>query len=186
MRVIAGTLGGRRLRAPTGRGTRPTSDRVREALFSSLAADVVGARVLDVYAGSGALGIEALSRGAAAAVFVERDGSAARVLRGNLLALDLDDGSRTATLVTDVARLRAQPPSGRFDMVLADPPYGEPLADLLALLAALRDGGGLVAGARVVVERDRRAVDEIPGWLDLERRRTYGDTVLLFLRVESG
>src|SRR5580704_10651585 len=86
MRVIAGTLGGRRLRAPAGRATRPTSDRVREALFSMLG-EIDGARVLDLFAGSGALGIEALSRGAAHAVFVERDAGAAAVLRENLRAL---------------------------------------------------------------------------------------------------
>src|ERR1700709_834666 len=89
MRVIAGTLGGRRLKAPSGRGTRPTSDRVREALFSMLG-ELDGERVLDLFAGTGALGIEALSRGAGAAVFVERDAAAAGVLNENLKTLGIE------------------------------------------------------------------------------------------------
>ena len=172
MRVIAGTLGGRRLKAPPGRGTRPTSDRVREALFSMLA-DVEGARVLDLFAGSGALGIEALSRGAASAVFVERDARAAAVLRENLAALEL--GSQRAELRRGeaLAALRTARKRGEhYDLVLIDPPYADAAGlgeKLPALLAPL-----LGPGARVVTESDRRA----PLGLDLPvaTERRYGDT----------
>src|SRR3954453_13668244 len=121
MRVIAGSYGGRTLKAPAGDGTRPTSDRVREALFSILGDRVAGARVLDLFAGSGALGIEALSRGAASATFVDDAPAALRVLRANLEAL----GEDAEVVRADAVRwLRAA--SGRahqYDLVLLDPPY---------------------------------------------------------------
>jgi len=172
MRVIAGTLGGRRLKAPPGRGTRPTSDRVREALFSMLA-DVEGARVLDLFAGSGALGIEALSRGAASAVFVERDARAAAVLRENLAALEL--GSQRAELRRGeaLAALRTARKRGEhYDLVLIDPPYADAAGlgeKLPALLAPL-----LGPGARVVTESDRRA--PLGLGLPVATERRYGDT----------
>jgi 16S rRNA (guanine966-N2)-methyltransferase len=172
MRVIAGTLGGRRLRAPSGRGTRPTSDRVREALFSMLG-DVGGARVLDLFAGTGALGIEALSRGAERALFVERDATALRVLETNLgdlgltpPAAEIHSGDARALLRT--ARDRGD----KYDLVFIDPPYEQAREwgrELAATLPAL-----LAPGARVVVESDRRARLELP--LDVERERRYGDT----------
>jgi 16S rRNA (guanine966-N2)-methyltransferase len=172
MRVIAGTLGGRRLKAPPGRGTRPTSDRVREALFSMLG-EIGGARVLDLFAGSGALGIEALSRGAARAVFVERDARAAAVLRENLAELGL--GSERAELRRGdaLAALRTARERGElYDLVLIDPPYADAAGlggKLPALLAPV-----LAPAARVVSESDRRA----PLVLDLPiaTERRYGDT----------
>lgn len=180
MRVVAGTRGGRRLSAPPGRAVRPTSDRVREALFSILGADVVGARVLDCYAGSGALGIEALSRGAEHAVFVESDRRVTRTIRSNLAALELSGD----VVVADVARAATRLPPGDFDLVLADPPYGHALDGLVGLLDELR-GTGRLPVARVVVERDRRTTDPLPGWLAVDDLRTYGDTALLLLRVQS-
>jgi 16S rRNA (guanine966-N2)-methyltransferase len=185
MRVIAGSARGRRLKAPPGRGTRPTSDRVREALFSSLGDDIVDVPVLDLFAGTGALGIEALSRGAASATFVERDPSVLRLLRDNLAAAGVDDravviGGEAAAFVR---RLQTTP----FAVVFCDPPYDTPLDQVLDLVARLHAGGGLAAGATVVVERDRRDphlanLDAPHGLLAADRQRSYGDTVLVYLR----
>jgi 16S rRNA (guanine966-N2)-methyltransferase len=166
VRVVAGEFKGRRLHAPRGVRTRPTADRVREALFSMLG-DVSGARVLDLYAGSGALGIEALSRGAEAAVFVERDGPALAALRRNLEAVGADAEVRRQ----DVARFLAHP-EGTFDLVFCDPPYDDAprVAALLseALPAIAREN------ARIVTESDKRNPLLLPTPLVVER--AYGDT----------
>lgn len=177
VRIVAGSVGGRRLHVPPS-GTRPTSERVREALFSSLtAAGIVdGARVLDLYAGSGALGIEAASRGAAHVVLVESDRRAAGVARRNVAELDLGGVVRVST-ATVRAHL-AQPPSLPYDLVLADPPYDLADADLTAALAALA-GGWLAPGALVVVERSRHSGDvHWPEGLEHLRSGRYGDTTL--------
>jgi 16S rRNA (guanine966-N2)-methyltransferase len=190
MRVIAGELGGRRLKAPGGSGTRPTSDRVREAVFAMLG-DVRAVSVLDLFAGTGALGIEALSRGAHSAVFVERDAGAARVLKGNLAELGI---AREAVEVRQVEVLKALHDASAcqetYDLVFIDPPYGRarqtpstsvsPIADgwgprLSAILPAL-----LSPGARVVVESDRRAPIELD--VAIERSRRYGDTSITIHR----
>jgi 16S rRNA (guanine966-N2)-methyltransferase len=174
MRVVAGRLGGRRLRAPAGAATRPTGERVREALFSILG-DIADARVLDLFAGTGALGIEALSRGAARAVFVERAPAAASVLRANLDALGLSAEHaelrrQDVLVVLRAARRRSE----TYDLVFIDPPYrraedwgGELAALLSPLLSPL---------ARVVTESDRR----LPLSLDLgpSETRRYGDTLI--------
>ena len=179
MRVIAGRLGGRRLAAPRGLATRPTSDRVREALFSALG-DVRGARVLDLYAGTGALGIEALSRGAAQATFVESARAALGALRENLAALGIEGSARV--LGQPVAR--ALPGlAGPFDLVFADPPYAA-LAEVPAALAAL--GPALAPASRVVVEHASR--DDAPAIDGLTPRpsRAYGDTaVTIYDRMEG-
>lgn len=181
MRVIAGRLGGRRLVAPRGRSTRPTSDRVREALFSMLG-DVTGARVLDVYAGTGALGIEALSRGAARATFVESARPALAALRENLASLGLGDAARVVPLPAERAHADVER-DGPFELVLADPPYdrlGEAASFLLRLASA---PGALAEGVRVVLEHAARA--PAPALPPLEHRttRTYGDTaVSLYVR----
>ncbi len=172
MRVIAGTYGGRRLAAPPGAATRPTADRVREALFSILGSAVPGARVLDLYAGSGALGIEALSRGAASAVFVERAPRVAEVVRGNLATLGLE-----ARVVRADARAHLRDASARadaYDLVFLDPPYRDAAAWGRELSAALP--GVLAPGARVVAESDRRAPLELT--LPLADERRYGDTLI--------
>lgn len=172
MRVIAGTHGGRRLKAPPGRTTRPTSDRVREALFSMLG-PLDGERVLDLFAGTGALGIEALSRGAASAVFVERDARAAAVLRENLASLAIGADRAELRRGEAVAALRtAAERDELYDLVLIDPPYGDAArlgGELPALLAPL-----LAPDALVVTESDRRAplVLELP----TATERRYGDT----------
>jgi 16S rRNA (guanine966-N2)-methyltransferase len=167
MRVIAGQYGGRRLQAPPGDATRPTSDRVREALFSVLAARVDGARVLDLFAGSGALGIEALSRGAGSAVFVERDAKAVAAIERNLAAVGVEE----TVVRQDVERFLARA-DGAFDLVFCDPPYDSaarlagPLAEHLPALCA--------EDARIVTESDKRNPLVLPFPLLVER--AYGDT----------
>jgi 16S rRNA (guanine966-N2)-methyltransferase len=174
MRVVAGRLGGRRLRAPRGRDTRPTSDRVREALFSMLG-PLDGARVLDLYAGSGALAIEALSRGAASATLVERDARAVAVIRTNLDALDL--GASEAQVVHGPAAAALRDASRRgdtYDLVLLDPPYRDAATlgrELTQALPAV-----LAPNARVVAESDRRSPLDLG--LPVLRERRYGDTLI--------
>jgi 16S rRNA (guanine966-N2)-methyltransferase len=183
MRVIAGRLGGRRLDAPPGRDTRPTSDRVREAIFSILA-DVTGARVLDLYAGTGALGIEALSRGAERAVFVESGPRALAVLKKNLAALALEPASKVLAVRAERA-VTAIAADGPFDLVLIDPPYAD-VAAAAKVAAALVEKGALAEGARIVLEHasGERGV-EIPGTSIVSERR-YGDTGVTLYQVGSG
>jgi 16S rRNA (guanine966-N2)-methyltransferase len=174
MRVVAGALGGRRLKAPRGETTRPTADRVREALFSMLG-DLTGASVLDLFAGSGALGIEALSRGAARAVFVEKDRRALAVLHENLQALGLAEDVAEVRHSDALRVLKDAPSSGdTYDLVLLDPPYR--LAPELG--GKLGDGlpAVLARGARVVSESDRRSPLELD--LPITHERRYGDTLI--------
>jgi 16S rRNA (guanine966-N2)-methyltransferase len=183
MRVVAGRLGGRRLRAVPGDATRPTSDRVREALFSILGDRVADARVLDLFAGTGALAIEALSRGAASAVLVEQAPRAVAVIRSNLEALDLE---RVATVRRTRAEtyLRSQR-DGPFDLVFLDPPYAIGVGVLAGLLARL-ERGALAPGAVVAVETASRA--EPPPWpagLLPDAPRRYGDTALHLATLSS-
>jgi 16S rRNA (guanine966-N2)-methyltransferase len=166
VRVVAGAFKGHRLVAPRGVRTRPTADRVREALFSMLG-DVEGARVLDLYAGSGALGIEALSRGAACAVFVERDPRAASAIERNLAAVGADG----RVVRQDVARFLGRA-EGTFDLVFCDPPYDS--ASRLAGTLAERLPGLTAPDARIVTESDKRNPLELP--FPLVTERTYGDT----------
>ncbi len=166
MRVVAGEFKGRRLYAPRGESTRPTADRVREALFSMLG-DVSGTRVLDLYAGSGALGIEALSRGADSAVFVESDGQALAALRRNLDAV----GAAATVRRQDVLRFLARP-EGTFDLVFCDPPYDDGPGVAAALSEALP--GMLEEDARIVTESDKRKPLLLP--LPLLVERAYGHT----------
>jgi 16S rRNA (guanine966-N2)-methyltransferase len=166
VRIVAGRYKGRRLRMPRGAPTRPTADRVREALFSMLG-DVSGARVLDLYAGSGALGIEALSRGADSAVFVERDPRAAAAIRANIDAVGANGEVRRQDVLGFLASDHRP-----FDLVFCDPPYdsGPRIAGQLAeRLPAL-----LAEGARTVTESDKRRPLELP--FPLLTERTYGDT----------
>jgi 16S rRNA (guanine966-N2)-methyltransferase len=179
LRIIAGSLRGRRIKVPDGQEVRPTSDRVREALFGILGPSVEGLRVLDPYAGSGALGFEALSRGAVAATFLESNRDVLRVLHANAAALGVEDrctfhaGRATGLLEKGTAR-------GPFDLVLADPPYRDPEAR--RFLDALGRPGLLAPGARVVLERDRGTPEEVPSraGLTLSRTARYGRTCLDF------
>lgn len=178
LRVIAGTAGGRKLVAPKG-GARPTQDRVKEALFSSLGDRVLDANVLDLYAGSGALAIEALSRGAARAVLVDDDRAAVTAIRANLATVGFE-GRATVSARSADTFARAGAPGGPFDLVLLDPPYDVPSAAVGAVLAVLADAGAVVPGATVVIERATGSdpVALPPGW-DVRRERTYGDTLLI-------
>jgi 16S rRNA (guanine966-N2)-methyltransferase len=174
VRVVAGRFGGRSLVAPRGRSTRPTSDRVREALFSILGpASVDGARVLDLFAGSGALGIEALSRGAAEAVLLDSSAAAVAAIRRNLHAVGVEAEVRRQDAL---AYLRGASRDGRqYDLVFLDPPYrqagglGRDLSEALEPV--------LAAGARVVAESDRRVPLSLEG-LSLQDERRYGDTLI--------
>jgi 16S rRNA (guanine966-N2)-methyltransferase len=182
-RVIAGIAGGRRLAVPPGTTTRPTSDRAREGLFASLLSELGtfdGARVLDLYAGSGAIGLEALSRGADQVQLVESDPRAAAVIKANITAV----GLAGATLAVDrVERLLAHPPADRknqFDLVIADPPYAvteEAVTRVLTLLQA----GWLADDALLVIERATRSgpVDWPPGFLPGKSRR-YGEATFWY------
>jgi 16S rRNA (guanine966-N2)-methyltransferase len=175
MRVVAGRLGGRRLHAPPGQATRPTSDRVREALFSALG-PLDGESVLDLYAGSGALAIEALSRGAGRAVLVERDGRAAAVIRRNLDELGVGAEQAVVRRRDALKALGdAREAGATYDLVFIDPPYRLAAGlgpDLAAALVPV-----LARGARVIGESDRRAPLDLPGLCTTFERR-YGDTLL--------
>lgn len=183
-RIIAGTARGRRLAVPEGQTTRPTSDRAREGLFSALDAalrGLGGLRVLDLYAGSGAVGIEALSRGAAVALLVESDRTAARVVQANLDTLGLP-GGRVST--DRVERLAATPcPEPPYDVAFLDPPYATPAAEVAAVLTALSANGWLGEDALVAVERATRD----PQWMwpegfEVLRSRAYGQGTVWYGR----
>lgn len=183
-RVIAGAAGGRRLKVPAA-GVRPTGDRAREGLFNSLGSlvDLQGARVLDLYAGSGALGLEALSRGAVEVVFVESGPQVLPVLRANLAAVGLPGARVVAGSVPAVV---ARPPreGGAFDLVIADPPYAVPAEVLRGVLNSLVEGGWLAPEAVVVVERSAREQGwEWPTPLTALRERRYGEALLRYGRA---
>jgi 16S rRNA (guanine966-N2)-methyltransferase len=180
MRVIAGRLGGRRIRAPRGRATRPTAEAVREAVFSMLG-DVGGSDVLDLFAGSGALGIEALSRGAARAVFVERNAGSFAALQANLRNLELPRAVALARREEARAGMRTARRRGEtYDLVFIDPPYRQALewaGVLRESLPAL-----LKRAARVVVESDRRAPLDLQ--MPVQQERHYGDTLITIHRAD--
>ncbi|MDP9496697.1 MAG: 16S rRNA (guanine(966)-N(2))-methyltransferase RsmD [Actinomycetota bacterium] len=172
-RIVSGTAGGRRLQVPRGHRTRPTADRTREALFSSLQSlvELPGARVLDLYAGSGALGLEALSRGAAAATLVDSDERALAALRANVRALGLP----AEVVGLPVERFLSRDPQA-YDLVLLDPPYAAEVDPVLAALVPWVAPDGVV-----VVERSARSPE--PGWPDglgALRSRRYGETLLWY------
>jgi 16S rRNA (guanine966-N2)-methyltransferase len=181
-RVISGAARGRRLAVPPS-GVRPTGDRAKEGLFNSLGSllDLQGARVLDLYAGSGALGLEALSRGAAEVVLVESGARVLPVLRANVAAVGLPGARVVGGSVSSVV---TGPPLAAFDLVMADPPYAVGVPQVLGVLQALSDGGWLAPGAVVVVERSSREQPwEWPTPLTGVRDRRYGEAVLRYGRA---
>jgi 16S rRNA (guanine966-N2)-methyltransferase len=183
MRVVGGRLKGRNLASPASRDIRPTADRLRESVFNILihAYDdpIAGARVLDLFAGTGALGIEAVSRGAAFALFVDNGAEARALLRNNVEALGL--GGVTKIFRRDATDLGPAHPVEPFSVAFLDPPYGKGLAD--KALVSLREGGWLTPGALLVVEEAKAAAFTAPeGFAELERR-AYDDTEFVFLRA---
>jgi 16S rRNA (guanine966-N2)-methyltransferase len=181
-RIVGGTLGGRRLVTPPGAGTRPTAEKVRAALANSLQATggLDGARVLDLYAGSGALGLELLSRGASTAVFVEKDRVALAALRSNVALAALG----VTVVAADVLGFLGTAGIGPFDVVVADPPYDLAQGELVAVLDRLTAAGALAAHADVIIERGVKAGE--PAWPDPLtgiRVRRYGDTLLCYGRA---
>ena len=190
MRIIAGEFRGRVLKAPKGDGTRPTTDRVRESLMSSIASargGFTGARVLDAFAGSGALGLEALSRGAESACFFERDNSAYQVIAGNARTLGLD--SRRARVVR--ADVLEKPPVRQrpaFDLVFLDPPYALAAVESLGMVRALADAGAVSSDAIVVYEHALTSNDDADEAIEscgfsLSARKKYGATAVDILRL---
>ena len=182
MRIVGGDLGGRRLATPRSDDIRPSSDRLRQTLFDILAhghGDAVrDARVLDLFAGTGALGLEALSRGARHALFVEESAAARALIRGNIEAMGLT--GRTRIFRRDATRLGPAGTLQPFDVAFADPPYGRDLGE--KALASARDGGWLKPGALCVLEeRGDVMVGEIEGFVPLDRRNV-GDSQLIFLK----
>jgi 16S rRNA (guanine966-N2)-methyltransferase len=181
-RIIGGSAGGRRINTPRGVHTRPTSDRVREALFSAVESwcgSLAGLRVLDLYAGSGAVGLEARSRGAGVVTLVEHDRRTAALISENSRALGFTQ--RLEVVTGPVASTLARSPKAPYDLVFLDPPYPMPAKEVDDDLAALSANGWLVPGALVVIERGTRGDD--PTWPDgivPEREKKYGETVLWY------
>jgi 16S rRNA (guanine966-N2)-methyltransferase len=183
MRIVAGSLKGRLLRSPEGPAIRPTSDRLRESLFNVLAHrygdPIQDARVIDLFAGTGALGLEALSRGAAFALFVDDDFEARALLRANIDQLAL--GGRTKIFRRNATKLGAAPAGEPFSVAFLDPPYRMSLAE--DALISLRDGAWLKPGGLAVVEEAVASILNVPaGFAVLETRR-YGDTQIVILRA---
>jgi len=185
-RVIAGEAGGRRLAVPGGRETRPTSDRAREGLFatiSSIAGSLAGARVLDLYAGSGAVGLEALSRGAGHVLLVESGARAGRVIRENIEALGLPGAQVIVDRTERVLARGPQTDGGRYDIAFADPPYALSGEQVSAVLSLLADRAWLAPGALVIVERATRSgpVAWPDGYVP-DRARRYGEATFWYGR----
>jgi 16S rRNA (guanine966-N2)-methyltransferase len=183
-RIIGGSAGGRRIKAPAGVATRPTSDRVREALFSAVDAAVgslAGLRFLDLYAGSGAVGLEARSRGAGVVTLVEQDRRTARLIGDNVLALGF---TGVEVLTSAVATVVARPASAPYDVVFLDPPYLVPTAEVTDVLDRAARNGWVAPSGLVVVERATR--DAEPPWPAgylPDRSRKYGETTLWYGRA---
>ncbi len=186
MRIVGGRLKGRVLHAPASRAIRPTSERLRESIFDILvhrhAGAVEGARVVDLFAGSGALGIEALSRGAEFALFVDNGAEARALLRANVEALAL--GGVTRIWRADATRLGKAPAGPPFTLAFLDPPYDKGFA--APALAALCEGGWLAANALVVVEEAAMAEIAAPPALSLVDERVYGETRVAFFAAADG
>lgn len=183
MRIVGGALRGRSLAAPRSNAIRPTSDRLRESIFDILthAYDdpVAGANVVDLFAGAGGLGLEAISRGAARALFVDDGVEARALLRANIEALGL--GGVTRVFRRDATRLGHAPPGEMFSLAFLDPPYGQGLAN--RALASLMAGGWLAPGALLVIEEAAQAVIDLPDGLVSEEHRRYGATQIVIARA---
>ena len=185
MRVIAGTLKGRRLKPPTWGGLRPTSDKLRETLFNILAPRIVGACFLDGYAGTGAIGIEAVSRGAKSVTFVESDRRAGALIAENLAHCGVENGytiiRATVARAIDQLDAAALGPYELFDIVWLDPPYDEQPDAVLEAAGVLIAAGGLL----VLEHAHRRPAPENAGRLVRVRQVTSGDSTLSFYELKK-
>src|ERR1700689_3127211 len=179
LRLTGGTLRSRSVKTPSGRAVRPTPARVKEALFSILADRLADANVLDLFAGTGALGFEALSRGAAHATFVEQHRPTADALRGTAQALGLADRTTVLAMPADRA---ARMVAGRYDLVFADPPYAQPYP--AAAFATLRERGAIDERSLIVYEHSSREPAPADPALAVQREAAYGEVALAFLRPE--
>lgn len=186
MRIVGGRLKGRVLKGPTTDAIRPTSDRLRESLFNILAHayddPLSGARVIDLFAGAGAMGMEALSRGASFALMVDQSAEAVALIRANAEALGLSGSAQI--LRRDARKLGEAPVGGQFSVAFLDPPYGKGLVP--PALMALRDGGWLEKDALVVVEEAEKAAMDVPEGFGLIEERRYGLTRVVFARHLCG
>jgi 16S rRNA (guanine966-N2)-methyltransferase len=187
MRIVGGQFRGRPLAAPAHEGTRPTSDRAREAIFNILAHgipdfELLGARALDLFAGTGALGLEALSRGAAFCLFVEQEAEARALIRRNVEALGLTGVSKIFR--RDATELGPAGRNGGFTLAFLDPPYGQGLAE--RALASAAQGAWLAPGAIVIIEERKGTGLSLPAGFDALDQRTWGDTQALFARFVGG
>ena len=184
MRIIAGDLKGRRLKPPSWAGLRPTSDKLRETLFNILAARIAGARLLDLYAGTGAVGIEALSRGAAQVTFVEQDRRAEALIEENLARCGVVEGYAIirASVVRGLERLREQP---AFDLIVLDPPYAsQNSGEIGRVMAAAADV--MAPGGVLILEHARkRHAPETAGRLVRSREVTSGNSALAFYKLRG-
>ena len=182
MRIIAGEFRSRTLLAPKGMDTRPTLDRTRESLFNIIAADCSDARVLDLYAGSGALALEALSRGAASAVLCDKSREAARAIAANIASLKVEDRARLMAMSDQQAVRTLEQERAEFDLVFLDPPYR---MDTVPACRMLEEAGVLLDDALVVIEHSAESVPEPPECFRLTDRRRYRDTMISFYRYEE-
>lgn len=196
MRIIAGEARGRVLRAPHGKSTRPTDARSREMLFNILGEEIVGARVLDLYAGSGAVGLEALSRGASTCTFIEQNAAAANVIRANLKTLDWTERGAVwqTTMRSALHRMSEREEySGGFDLLFADPPFRDPrefadLAERVDILADLLHNVGVFAAGRsrlAVIQHPQRLKFALAGPFTLWKSRRAGESCLSFFRLNE-
>lgn len=182
MRVIAGEAKGRTLVVPRGGGTRPATDRIRETLFAILEPELANTRVLDLFAGAGTLGIEALSRGAAAATFVERGAEALKALRRNLAATGF--APRATVVAANVLGFLDSGPRGPFDVVFCDPPFADvAIAEATLAHAGLR--ATLASDGLVVTRSLRKHAPTPPAEARVVRVKDIGEETLLFLRYSD-
>lgn len=177
LRIIGGSLKGRQIKAPEGAGTRPTSSKVREAVFDILSFRIAGSKFLDLYAGSGAMGIEALSRGASFSLFVESHHEAVALLKDNLARLGLDGNSQVLQMPAEKALRKIGEMAMGFDMVFMDPPYRDDHWD--KTLTLLGEAGILERGASIILEHGTKTKPALPGWLREIKSYKYGDSSLI-------
>ena len=178
VRIISGEFGSRKIETPEGKTTHPMSERIRNALFNSLGASVEGARVLDAFAGSGSVGIEALSRGASHATFVERDRTAQNVIAQNIALLGIED--RTKLIRASVAAWVSTYEGEKFDLIFVDPPYNDP-----QFSTAMEISGLLKPGALMVLSRPGRSESPTKPGVVVVDNRSYGDAALTYFRLEK-